>query len=191
MINFREPQFLVPSVLIVLSIAIMTGTLFYMVFVPPPSVAGLARGRAASLQEMEREIQSAKARTAQARQQIAPLVWTGNTDTISGAVLERLTAQARQRALSISAFRPQRTQDVGGVTELPFTVQLSGTYRSVHAVMNSLDAPGSRVVLRSAQIASSATGTGVTATLGLTAYVVSDPAVATPQAVSRKAGAHA
>ena len=52
MINFREPQFLVPSALILLSLVILTGTLLYMVLVPPPSVAGLARGRAANLQEM-------------------------------------------------------------------------------------------------------------------------------------------
>lgn len=182
MINFRDPQLLVPSILIVLSIIILAGTLLYMIFVPPPSVAGLARGRAASLMEMSREVKSAKARTAAARQQIAPMVWTGDTDTISGTLLQQLTAQARQHALSISAFRPQRTQDVGGVTELPFTVQLSGAYQGVHAVMSSLDAPGSKVVLRSVQIDSSATGSGVTATLGLTAYVVSPaPAIETQQ----------
>ena len=174
MINFRDPQFRVPSVLILLSILILAGTLLYMVFVPPPSVAGLARGRAANLQEINREIASAKSLSHQARQQIRPMVWTGDTDTISGSVLELLTAQAQQQTLSLSAFRPQRTQDVGGVTELPFTVQLSGPYQGVHGVMAAMDAPGSKLVLNSAQIASSATGSGVTATLGLTAYVLSD-----------------
>ena len=46
--------------------------------------------------------------------------------------------------------------------------------------MASFDAPHSKIVLRSVQIASAASGSGVTATLGLTAYVVSDPAVAPP-----------
>jgi hypothetical protein len=184
MINFREPQFLVPSVLIVLSIVILAGTLLYMVCVPPPSVAGIARGKSANLQEMKSEIKSAKTLIAQTHKQIMPMVWTGNADTVSGTVLEQLTAEARQRTLNISAFRPQRTQDVGGVTELPFTVQLSGAYQGIQAVMSSLDAPSSKVVLRSVQIASSATGTGVTATLGLSTYFLSDPALAPPPKAS-------
>lgn len=179
-INFRDPQFVVPSFLIVLSIVILAGTLLYMAFVPTPSVAGLARGRSAQLQQMTREIADAKTRTVQTRQQIVPLVWTGSPDTISGSVLEQLTALARHHTLSISAFRPQRTQNIGGVTELPFTVQMSGGYAGVQAVMASLDVPKSKIVLRSAQIAASPSGNGVTATLGLTAYVVSDPDIAVP-----------
>jgi Tfp pilus assembly protein PilO len=182
----------VPSVLIVLSIVILAGTLLYAAIVPTPSVAGLARGRTARLQEMTRETKDAKARAEAARHNIAPMVWSGDTDTISGAVLEQLTAQARQRGLSISAFRPQRTQDVGGVTELPYTVQLTGAYPGVHAVMESLDAPDSKIVLRSAEIASSAAGSGVTATLGLTVYVVSDATIGpSAQSTPRKAVAHA
>lgn len=201
MINFKDRAFIVPSALILLSILIMAGTLMYMVFVPAPTVNGLARGRTAKLQEMTNEINSAKLRTAQAQQQIRPLVWTGGPDTISGAVLEQLTSQARQHSLSISAFRPQRIQDVGGVTELPYTVQLSGAYDGIRAVMASLDAPSSKVVLRSAQIGSAATGSGVTATLGLTAYILTAPptdpaarktAPATPKAApaAAKAGQH-
>lgn len=174
MLNFKEPQYLVPSVLILLSIILMLGTLLFMVFVPPPSVAGLSKGKAPRLQTVTREISSAKARTHEANSQIAPLVWTGNTETISGTVLEQLTSLARQRSLSLSAFRPQRTVDVGGVTEMPFTVQVSGDYNGVHAVMASLDAPGSKLVLRSAQISSAATGSGVTATLGLSAYILTN-----------------
>lgn len=188
MINFKEQAYIVPSALILLSILILAGTLIYMVLVPPPSVSGLARGKAASLQEMTSEVKSAKARTIQTRRQIAPLVWSGNPDAISGALLEQLTVQARQEALSVSAFRPQRTQDLGGVTELPYTVQLSGGYGGVRSVLKSLDAPDSRVVLRSAQIASAATGSGVTATLGLSAYVLTDqPTVPKPSKAARHA----
>jgi hypothetical protein len=191
MINFRDRAFIVPSALIVLSILILAATLAYAVLIPPPTTNGLARGRAASVQSLKNEINSAQTRTAQAAQQITPLVWAGNSDMISGAVLEQMTAKARQEALSISAFRPQKTNDVGGVTELPFTVQLSGAYSGVRGVMESLDASGTRIVLRSAQIGSAATGSGVTATLGLTAYVLTSPPAAPAAPAARTPAAAA
>jgi len=173
-INFKQPEERAPSALILLSIVILAGTLAYMLFVPPPSAAGLAKGRALSRQKIEDEIAATRKQTQQAQKQVAARIWRGNAETITAAVLAKLTEQANRQALKLTAFRPQRPQQVPGVTELPYSVQISGPYPVVRAMLEFLDHPGNKLVLRSVQIAASdAASSMVTATVGISAYTES------------------
>ncbi len=177
MINFKQPEERTPSALILLSIAILAGTLLYMVFVPAPSAAGIAKGREISRRKIQSEISDAQTRTLQMRKETQGRIWPGDAELVTSQVLARLTDQANQRSLKLAAFRPQKMQPLQGVTELPYNVQLAGPYPVVRAMIQSLDAPQSRLVLRSIQIASSeAASSAVVATLGLSAYIRSEEA---------------
>ena len=174
MISFKNRDEALPSALIVFSLVILAGTLFYMLLVPAPSAAGVAKGRQISHRKIQDEIDSARARVKELEAAARPRQWQGNADTVTAAVLGQLTAQANRRALKITAFRPQRAQVLEGIAELPFSVQISGPYPAVRDVVTSLDTPGSRLALRSVQVASSDAATSaVTATLGLSAYIAS------------------
>lgn len=194
MISFRQREDIVPSVLILLAIIILAATLIYMLLVPKPSVARLEQGHTRGRRQILREIADTKKQVAQAQAAVGPRLWTGDADTVSSAVLALLTQQTRHDALKLGAFRPQRPLALDGVTELPFSVQVSGPYPKVQAVMASLDAAQSRVVLRAVQVASSAEATdAVTATLGLSAYLASDSSVTPPPPVAvtkKKGGQH-
>ena len=196
MINFRQRDDVIPSALILCAIVILAATLAYMLLVPKPSVARLERGRERGRRQILREITDTRTRTKQAQAAVAPRLWQGDPNTVSSAVLALLTQQARHHALKLGAFRPERPQALGGVTELPFSVQVSGPYPKVQAVMTSLDGGKSRVVLRAVQVASSEeTSDVVTATLGLSAYLALDPAILPPPAPAaapaKKRGRHA
>lgn len=174
MISFRRREDIVPSALILLAIVLLTGTLLYMLLVPPPSVAGQVAVREQAKQQLQRETVQAKQQARQAQAALGTRLWRGDADTISAAILALLTEQTHQHALKLGAFRPLRPQVLSGITELPFSVQISGPYPRVQAVMAALDAANTSVALRSVQIAASdETTDAVTATLGVSAYIAS------------------
>ncbi|MES2463914.1 MAG: type 4a pilus biogenesis protein PilO [Armatimonadota bacterium] len=177
MINFKNRDEVVPSVLILLSIALLVGSLLFMLLVPKPTTAGLANGRDRSRRQIREEAQKATERYKTAQAAVRPRLWNGTGDSVTGAVLALLAQQAQQRTLKIGAFRPQKQQTLAGLTELPYSVQVSGPFLSVRAFLSALDSRTSKLALRSVQIASADGKTSqVTATLGLSAYVPADPA---------------
>ena len=183
MISFKHRNDRLPSALILLSIAVLAGTLGYMLLVPPPSAAGVVAGRERSRRQLEQEIARATARTEEVRKAVKPRLWQGNAEAVTAAVLNQLTEQAARRSLRITAFRPQRSQALEGITELPFSVQISGPYAAVRATMAALDAAGSKLAVRSVQVASSDGETSaVTATLGVSAYIAAADAAPAPPA---------
>lgn len=172
MIDFKHPEMRLPSALIAFSLLILLGTLIYMVAVPAPSATVSARGREMSRRKIQDEIETAKKRAQQLQAEARPRLWQGDSDAVAAAALDTLTNQARQRGLKLAAFRPQRPQALEGLTELPFSVQVSGPFPAVQATLSALGSQNSRLALRSVQIAASDAETGaVTATLGLSAYV--------------------
>jgi Tfp pilus assembly protein PilO len=172
MIGFKNRDEGLASALILLSILILLGSLVVMLFVPKPTTAGIVAGRDRSRRTIAEEIERAKARTKEVQTAIQPRLWTGNPEAITASVLAQLTKEAAGRKLQIGAFRPQRTQELPSMMELPFSVQVSGPYPAVRSFMSSLDVPGSKIALRSLQISSSDAATSaVTATLGLSVYL--------------------
>ncbi len=180
MINFKNRDEALPSALIVLSLLILVGALLFMLLVPKPTTAGLTKGRERSRKQLEAEIVSAKSRDMESRKAFAPRLWAGNTETITATILADLTQRANKSKLQVGAFRPQKQQALEGLTELPYSIQVAGPYPAVRSFIATLDVPNSRLALRSLQFASSdASSSAVTATLGVSAYLLS----ITPSAV--------
>lgn len=127
---------------------------------------------------MADDIADTRRQSREARAAIRPRLSRGDPEAVTATVLEQLTAQTGKRSLKLTAFRPDRSQVFEQVTELRFDAQVAGPYAGVHSLLGALDAGGSKVVLRSVQVTlSQAAGSTVTATLGLSAFVATDPAL--------------
>ena len=88
MINFSQRDEVVPSALILLSIVILALTLIFMLAVPAPTTQSITSGEKSAKRHMYSDIADAKKRGAQTSAVIAPMLWTGTTDTVSaGAIL--------------------------------------------------------------------------------------------------------
>ena len=171
MINFKRESERVPSTLIVLSLSILVGALLFMLLVPKPSVAGIAKGRVLSRRKVEKEIADTKVRIAESTKAIRPRLWKEDTETMTSLILNQVTQLSNQNHLNMAAFRPQRVQPLEGTVELPFNVHLSGSYPEVRNLISALDNPKSKIIVRSVQIASSDASTStITAVLGISAY---------------------
>jgi Tfp pilus assembly protein PilO len=159
--------------MILAAIVMLLGTLLYMLLVPTPSTAGLAKGRDLSRRKITKEIETARQRANELEKANQAYLWSDTAESVTASVLNDITAQARRKSLKMTAFRPQRPQTLETLTELPFSVQLSGPYPAVRDVVAALDTPQSKIALRSLQMASSDGGSSaVTATLAFSAYTV-------------------
>ena len=178
MISFRRPEDVVPSCLILLSLFILAGTLVYMLLVPKPSTATATGLSARTRRRLVNDIALTKKQGRLAEAAVRPRLWHTDPQSVTATVLAQMTSLVGQHSSKLTAFRPERAVAFASITELRFDAQLSGTYPGIRAVMAALDARGSKVVLRAVQVASSQEADNtVTATLGLSGFVVSDPAL--------------
>ena len=185
--NFKNPQEAGPSGVILAALVILAGSLAFMLLVPEPTTDGMVKENVKKRTQLLDQIETTQSEGQQARALATARLWQGDPDPITAAVLARLTQEANGRKLKLSAFRPQRLQNLPELAELPFSVQVSGAYPAVHAFAATLDAPGSKLALRSLQLASSdASSNAVTATLGLSAFI---PALPSSTNTETKGGA--
>ncbi|MGC4044513.1 MAG: hypothetical protein QM758_12030 [Armatimonas sp.] len=172
--GFQDPEARVPNLLILAAILLLIGSLAFMLFVKPPSVAGLATKRQRSMQKLQDEVETLKKRSAEATAATKPRMSAGDPEALTAQTLARLTQLARVRGVNLGGFRPQRTKVLPGVTEMPYAVQLRGPFPAVRGFASDLDAPGGKIVLRSLQLAASDGDTSnVTATLGVSIFIES------------------
>jgi Tfp pilus assembly protein PilO len=157
------------SVAAVLALAIILGLMFLL---PVPTAADArTQGRLE-----EREVIEATLKTRQEADrletEIAGWVWTISPAEIEPAALARATSLAAARNIRLSAFRPQRPQEAGGLVMLPFTMAVEGAYPNVHSFVQDLDAPDTRLAVTLVQLSAvdGITDT-VTATIGVAAFV--------------------
>ncbi len=175
-ISFQRREDITPSLLMIVSVVVLAGTLAYMLLVP--GTARSTHTTASSRRRMVDDIAETRHQTRVARLAIQPRLWHGNPEFVTAAALAQLTRQTEKRSLKLTSFRPDRPQEFADMTELRFDVQIAGPYAGLHSLLEAQDARGSKLVLRSVQITASQTTGGGTATasLGLSAFVAG-PAV--------------
>jgi hypothetical protein len=158
--------------LVIGSAVVMLATFCYAVFVPARSAKDVAAGRQRSRATVEKDIVTAKQSVRDADTAIRARVWNGDTESVTAALLDRWTREAKSLGLVMVSFRPQKTRTVAGLTELPVTLQISGNWPRVSALLDRADKPGSRAVVKGVQVASAdAASDAVTATLQFHVYL--------------------
>jgi Tfp pilus assembly protein PilO len=178
MISFKSKEDSLPSALILLSIVIVIGVIAYVLFFPAPNVQVVNRQELTKQRNLERSIQVDQEEAKEARAAIAPRLWKGDENHVGASVLALVTNTTLQDGVKLTAFRPQRTVDLQGVTELPYVIQLSGPYSGIRAVMHTLDSSDSKIVLQSAEVNASEEVTGsVTSSVGICAFITTDPLI--------------
>jgi hypothetical protein len=179
MISFKTKEDLLPSVLIILSSVAIIGILVFSLLFPVHSPAAIRQQATTDQNQIIDKIEHDKKDADSARAAIGPRLWKGDENHVGASVLALVTSFTAKNGVKLTAFRPQRTANLGGVLELPYTLQLAGPYPGIRAVMQSLDRTDNKVVLRSVQLSASEEVTGaVTSTLGISAYITVDPEIA-------------
>lgn len=187
---FGNPDERVPNLMIAGAALVMLVAACYDRFAPAPDARTVAAGRVRSRNQIQQDIDNAKTSLAEAEAAVKPRVWTGEIESVTAAALSQLTTGAQARKITLTAFRPQKPRTVETLTEVSFSVQVSGPYLAVLDFVRSLEKPGGRMALRSLQSASADAATdAVTATIGLVAYVApAEREAPKPRVADRRAG---
>ena len=173
MISFRTRDDSIASSISIIAVLMLAGTLAWMLLVPDPTEAGIARGRTRTERQLQSEIDSAKATNDQTQQLIAPLVWVGNQETVGPEALGTVMQFAKARNLKLVAFRPQRPIPQGDVTVVPYGISIQGTFLNAMQFVKDLETPSSKLAVEQVQIsASDATSDNVNGTINAVAYLV-------------------
>jgi len=171
MIDFKSKDDVVPSTLIVASLVILTATAIFTLIVPRPQAPTTGPTHAAVRRNTTREAQRSTARAIELEKEAAALLWQGNDQEVTSAVLSLMTERTHQYSLTLASFRPERIQPLPGLIEQRYSAQITGSYLHLANLLAALDASGSKIVLTGAQIAPSGNNSGsVTATIALSAY---------------------
>lgn len=185
-ISFKRPEDVLPSAMILAAIAILVIALAVVLFAKVPSAQSVRRSHHMALRNLNDQIHKLDKTAVDAQKEATDRLWTGNPETISTSILGSLTQQAAKLSLQVGSFRPQRTVLLDGMTELPFSVQITGPYKDVRTVLASFDTPSSKVAIESTQIESSVQSStnDITATVTLEAYMPTQTVVVTPAQTS-------
>ncbi len=175
MISFRNKADVGPSAAIILAMLVMIGTLVF-VLLPKPKVAMTTR--AIDKVALDSRLNIKKAKDAGARDQefVAQYVWTGPASQVAPVALARATKLSADHHLKLIAFRPQRTTDADGFTQLPFQISVEGPFPAVAAMLRELETPQGQLCVNLVQVSAAEGDTNkVSATIGTIAFLRPTP----------------
>ena len=106
------------------------------------------------------------------RDENASRLWQTARDEISPEAMSWVSERARESFVTVSSFRPQRTNDLDGVNQMNYLVAAEGPYQDVMRFIKAFEAEDSLLAVKLVQITGidGATDT-VRASIGLVAYL--------------------
>lgn len=153
------------------AIAVMALTVVaYWVF-PVPALKQVTQIRRNQQTELFKDIDKVKDDVSLTRIRNQQRLWVQPADQVAAAAMAKVTQVALAQSLKVLAFRPQRVQEVAGVTILPYQVSLEGYFPKVMAFVRTMETPSGRLPVVNVQIAASdGASDKVTATIGIVAF---------------------
>jgi Tfp pilus assembly protein PilO len=171
MINFRDKDQLPSLVIFGLSGVILLGAVVLAVLPKPtaaPVIAKDKKDRDTTIAKIENDRQSAKDATVQVLAQSFP----GPAQTVEKYALTTVSGLTSKHKIKLTGIRPQRGNLAGDLTQLPFLVNVTGSYLDVIAFERDLEQPGNKLGVNSVQLAASDPSTDiVVANINIVAYL--------------------
>jgi Tfp pilus assembly protein PilO len=154
----------------VLALLIVLATGLYVVLTPFPK-APSAVAKQDSERKIRKEIEDAKSRTKELNAEINRHTWSIPQDEVGPAALAKVASLAKARNLKLTAFRPQKTAVMDGLTQMPFLILVDGPFPSVVQFMKDINRTDTKLAVTVVQMASADEASDrVTATIGAAAY---------------------
>jgi hypothetical protein len=170
-ISFRTKADTGASIAIIVAIIVLMGTAVVMIFIPPPSTAGIVAGKARSEKEIVERIRQLKSDEIAAKTVVAAQTWTDSAEEIGPKALAFITSFAQKNRLKLIAFRPQKAVEVNSMDQLPFLISVEGPFPGVMGILQDLEDPALKLGTSLVQISSSDPSSDlVSATIGIVAY---------------------
>jgi hypothetical protein len=175
MMRFQTKQEATAAGISIVAIIILAASLVWML-TPVPSRNDVNSGRLGQVRRYQAETAGLIKQAAEAQAKIDPLLWSGTSEEIGPKALASVTKLAKARKIRILAFRPQKPIDMGGLTQIPFSLSIDGTYPNTMQLVKDLETTDAKLAVSLVQVAASDGATDqVTASINVVAYVKTAP----------------
>jgi len=103
--------------------------------------------------------------------------WSCSQEEVGPSALATMTRLAKVCRLKLTAFRPQKAVELKGVTEMPFLMEVEGTFLNIESLLKELEKPELKLVPDMFQLAAGDESVeNVTATITVAAFWQAPPA---------------
>jgi len=137
-----------------------------------PMPGEVRKGAARSDSEVRADAAKEGAEFAGVRDENAVRLWQTARDEISPEAMSWVSARARESFVTVSSFRPQRTNDLDGLYQMNYLVAAEGSYQDVMRFIKAFEAEDSLLAVKLVQITGIDGATdNVRASIGLVAYL--------------------
>ena len=138
-----------PTLVACCSIGLMSATLLYIWFVPQPGGVNAAREFRRERDGVHQRMVAASADRNRLEADIRGLTWQLDPPDAGPAVLASITEAARKSGVRIASFRPSKPDTVEGLVRIPFEVMVEGSFPAVSSFARNIEAPFSKLAVRS------------------------------------------
>lgn len=171
MINFKDPKDQVPSLLAVLGIVLLCG-----------SIVGLFMNKKISTKEVVRKNNEKRAEyialkdKAESELYSADILtkeqlWDGKVADITPTALAKVSRLVSTSNLNLVSFRPQKALEGAALLQLQYNLSVDGAYTNVANLVDRIERSDAKLAVNSVQYAASENDSDkVTATIGLVAF---------------------
>ncbi|HTQ11292.1 MAG TPA: type 4a pilus biogenesis protein PilO [Fimbriimonadaceae bacterium] len=180
MISFKTQKDILSATLMILGIILIVGGLgWYLLLKLPDSRTIMSRP--ANLAKLDSDIQAANKDAAQIQADVNTMVWNEGADQVEPQAMAEINKLTAAHHLKVNSFRPQKANDVVGMSEIPFGLTVNGTYLDVLSFLSDLDKSNGKLAVELVQInTAEAASDQVTGTIDFVAYLKAAPAPAAP-----------
>lgn len=182
MISFRTREDATATTISVLAIIILAASLVLML-TPVPTREQMNAGKTKSALTIQQAIETGDKSVAASEAAISPLIWSESSEEIGPRAMAAITRLAQTRKLRILAFRPQKPIEMEGLTQIPFSLSVDGSYPNTMQFVKDLETSKTKLAVSLVQIAASdAASDQVTGTINVIAYLKAAQPTATRSA---------
>jgi|GEM_PF-3309719 len=177
MISFKTRNDAASGVLMILGIVLVVGAAGWAlvklpdkrtVVAPPPGLA-----------KQQSEIDDAARKQTSLQNEINQMDWGEGPDEVVPEALAVINRLAVLHHLKVTAFRPQKSVSVVGMTEIPFALTVEGTFLDTMGFVRDLETTDTKLAVNLVQVNSAESSTDhVSGTVNFVAYLKAAPAPA-------------
>lgn len=172
MISFRTRNESIASSVSIIAIIVLLGTALWY-WLPLPSLQSYqVKSNERQLATARKSIDAAQDDRKKAEAEVAPSLWSGTPEEVAPQALSQVTGLAKERALKLVAFRPQKPVDIKGLTQITFGITLDGPFPNTVQFVKDLEQANLKLAVSTVQIASADQASDrVTGTVSVVAYI--------------------
>ncbi|MEI7576709.1 MAG: hypothetical protein WCK51_07440 [Armatimonadota bacterium] len=171
MINFKDPKDQVPSLLAIVGIVLLCGSIVGLFMNKKVSTTEMARKNNQKRLEYSALKKKTEADIYSADLIIEKQLWKEKVADITPVSLAKVGRLVSDSKLSLVSFRPQKPLDGTALLQIQYNLSVDGSYTSVATLVEKIEKSDARLAVNSIQYAASQNDSDqVTAVIGLVAF---------------------